>query len=107
RPPLRSAHVTPFHPSPRCSARPNGKETPMNFTPRKLLSALGLTVAGIASAQQPPTVWIPPEPSQQPIVLDEVDIRIQMQGFLATTRIEMTFANPNPRVLEGEFVFPL
>lgn len=79
----------------------------MNFTPRKLLSALGLTVAGIASAQQPPTVWIPPEPSQQPIVLDEVDIRIQMQGFLATTRIEMTFANPNPRVLEGEFVFPL
>lgn len=79
----------------------------MNVTPRNLLPALGLCIAAAASAQQPPTIWIPPEPSQQPITLDEVDIRIDMQGFLATTRIEMTFANPNPRVLEGEFVFPL
>ena len=72
-----------------------------------LLLVFGLSIAATAAAQQPPTVWIPPAPSQQPIALEDVDIAIDMRGFLATTRIEMTFANPNPRVLEGEFVFPL
>ncbi len=64
-------------------------------------------IAAAAHAQQAPQVWVPPAPSQQPITLDEVSIDVQMRGFLATSRIKMTFANPNNRVLEGEFVFPL
>lgn len=75
------------------------------------LSRLALLFALFASAaalaQRPPQVWIPPETDLRPIVLDEVKIDVTMRGFLAHTRIEMTFANPNARVLEGEFVFPL
>lgn len=57
---------------------------------------------------RPPEVWIPPQPqATKPVVLDEVKIDIRMHGFLARTRIEMSFDNPNTRVLEGEFVFPL
>lgn len=54
-----------------------------------------------------PAVWIAPAPGLQPIRLDAVSIRIQASGFLARTRIELEFHNPNGRVLEGEFVFPL
>jgi len=35
------------------------------------------------------------------------DADIRVRGHLATTTIEMTFYNPNNRVLEGELVFPL
>jgi Ca-activated chloride channel homolog len=55
----------------------------------------------------PPTVWIAPDSGNEPIRLESVDIRIEAQGFLARTRIELSFHNPNARVLEGEFVFPL
>jgi len=76
---------------------------------RRFGSALVLfgSVMAQSSAQQPPTIWIPPAPAQQPIVLEDVSITVDMRGFLATTRIELVFSNPNPRVLEGEFVFPL
>src|SRR5690606_8214945 len=55
----------------------------------------------------PPVVWIPPAQNLQPIRLDSVNVRIDSQGPLARTRIELSFHNPNPRVLEGELVFPL
>jgi hypothetical protein len=71
------------------------------------LLCLALTWIGTAAAQQPPQVWIPPEPGNQPITLDEVSIEVRMHGFLARTRIQMRFHNPNARVMEGEFVFPL
>lgn len=67
----------------------------------------GLAWSIATSAQQTPQVWIAPQARQQPIALDDVAIRVRMHGFMAHTRIEMTFANPNARVLEGEFVFPL
>lgn len=66
-----------------------------------LLCCLGL------SAQAQTRVWIPPSPDLKPIVLDTVAIEVKMQGFIAQTRIDMSFENPNARVLEGEFVFPL
>ena len=71
------------------------------------LLCLALTWIGTAAAQQPPQVWIPPEPGNQPIALDEVAIEVRMHGFLARTRIQMRFHNPNARLMEGEFVFPL
>lgn len=75
---------------------------------KHLIAIAGLALAATAAAQdQVPQIWIAPEPGQQAIVLDEVDIRVTMHGFLAHTRIELVFDNPNARVLEGELVFPL
>ncbi len=66
-----------------------------------LLCCLGLSV------QAQTRIWVPPSPELKPIVLDTVAIEVKMQGFIAQTRIDMSFENPNARVLEGEFVFPL
>ena len=66
--------------------------------------ALGLAT-GTAQAQT--QVWIPPDQGLAPIGLDSVQIDIDVEGFVARTRMELVFANPNTRVLEGEFVFPL
>lgn len=69
---------------------------------------LALACTATASTQsRVPQIWTPPTPGNQPITLEEVAISVQMQGFLARTRIEMRFHNPNARVMEGEFVFPL
>lgn len=64
-------------------------------------------VAQIARAPRPPQVWLDPALKQQPIQLQDVSIDIRIQGFVASTRLDLTFFNPNARVLEGELVFPL
>jgi hypothetical protein len=57
---------------------------------------------------RPPQIWIDPAAGKlAPIELQDVSIDVCIEGFVASTRIELTFANPNDRVLEGEFVFPL
>lgn len=76
---------------------------------------LACLIAPLAQAQspdllareQPPQVWINPESGLQPIRLGDLDIDIRTQGFVAKTTLELRFDNPNGRVLEGEFVFPL
>lgn len=70
---------------------------------------LGAPIAAHAQNTPPPetAIWIPPAPDQTPIRLEQVRIDIRTEGFLARTRIEVSFFNPNARVLEGEFVFPL
>ena len=74
----------------------------------KIASLIALAASGSAVAQRlPPQIWIAPQADLKPIVLDEVKIDVTMRGFLAHTRIDLTFANPNTRLLEGEFVFPL
>ncbi|WP_298854381.1 VIT domain-containing protein [uncultured Aquimonas sp.] len=55
----------------------------------------------------PPRVWIPPAEDLLPVQLQSVSIHIDSQGSLARTWIELSFHNPNARVLEGEFLFPL
>lgn len=55
-----------------------------------------------------PQIWIDPaQGSLQPIRLTELQIDVRMLGLLASTTLELRFHNPNDRVLEGEFVFPL
>lgn len=46
-------------------------------------------------------------PSERPIALEGVKVRVDVTGAIAQTEVEMTFYNPNPRVLEGELDFPL
>ncbi len=43
----------------------------------------------------------------QPIELQSLDMRAEIIGGMARTRVEMLFANPNDRILEGELQFPL
>ncbi len=46
-------------------------------------------------------------PTEQPVALRAVAIRTEISGSLALTSVELTFFNPNHRVLEGELQFPL
>jgi Ca-activated chloride channel homolog len=84
------------------------------------------TAAALSPAVTPPPLispkrapleldrWIGPRlilPSQmrndKPIQLQTVRIAGDVNGLSATTEIDMTFFNPNNRVLEGELQFPL
>ena len=56
--------------------------------------------------------FIPPriilqDANLQPIELKEVNISTEVVGRIAYTTVEMSFYNPNNRVLEGELQFPL
>ncbi|MCP4213982.1 MAG: DUF2135 domain-containing protein [bacterium] len=45
--------------------------------------------------------------TEQPLKLSRLDVKVDITGKLAETRITMTFKNPYPRRLEGQLVFPL
>ncbi len=78
---------------------------------------LSVFSATMAMAQQAPNATSPPRTTQiwldpsrgknDPIGLRDVAIDVRIQGFVASTTIDLTFFNPNTRVLEGELVFPL
>lgn len=44
---------------------------------------------------------------EKPVRLSDLKIDVKVVGSLAVTTIDMTFFNPNSRVLEGELQFPL
>ncbi len=90
------------------------------FTSRALFFAatlfpayLGLASPAFAQHQATPTrIWIPPRlvipvRTDLPVQLQSVRIRGEVSGRLAFTELEMTFFNPNARILEGELQFPL
>jgi Ca-activated chloride channel homolog len=72
-----------------------------------LLALPALALTPIPDTRPPPRIWIAPAADLQPVRLQSVSIHIDSLGPLARTRIELVFHNPNARVLEGEFVFPL
>ena len=86
---------------------------PVNRISLILLWLLILIGAPLAHAQNPstearrPGVWIEPQPDLKPIRLSALDIHVRVRGFISRTTLDLTFSNPNARVLEGEFVFPL
>ncbi|MDR2179359.1 MAG: DUF2135 domain-containing protein [Synergistaceae bacterium] len=45
--------------------------------------------------------------AEKPVELRELSVQSDVVGHLAQTTVEMTFYNPNGRVLEGELQFPL
>jgi tetratricopeptide (TPR) repeat protein len=53
-----------------------------------------------------PMIWRVPQ-ATQPVRLTRVNVDVVVVGRLAKTTIELTFRNPNSRVLEGELQFPL
>lgn len=44
---------------------------------------------------------------EAPVTLESVSIRAEVHGRFALTEVELTFRNPNRRILEGELQFPL
>ncbi len=80
---------------------------------RFLLVAVVLTVPS-TFAKRPMLIdgWRPPQlvisqSTELPVELQSVRIRGDISGRLALTEVEMTFYNPNRRILEGELQFPL
>jgi len=53
----------------------------------------------------PPRIRVAPK--DLPIELRSLDVRVRIDGLQAITTETLTFFNPNPRVLEGELLFPL
>lgn len=88
-----------------------------------LLTLLGLLAlaTGFAQAQEGRVGVMPPIPvrpiplpplfrvpdAKLPVRLDRLAVSAEVAGGVARTRIELTVANPNDRVLEGELQFPL
>lgn len=48
-----------------------------------------------------------PDRNEKPVRISNVKIDVKVVGSLAVTTVDMTFHNPNHRVLEGELQFPL
>lgn len=75
-----------------------------------LLTAAALAVAPPAPAQSalvaPPRLMAVRD-AQRPIQLEQARIQADIGGGLAETIIDLTFRNPNARVLEGALQFPL
>ena len=78
-----------------------------------LAGCLGLAAPTFAQSQSTqPNIWIPPRlvipvRTDLPVQMQSVRIRSEVSGRLAFTELELTFFNPNARVLEGELQFPL
>ena len=54
-----------------------------------------------------PEVKVSQTDNAHPMQLQELSVDILVMGQTAVTTMEMTFYNPNSRVMEGEFEFPL
>lgn len=78
-----------------------------------LLSLLFLTSTSLISAQDKEEVTIAPKMkittkgSTYPMRLDVLRVDIKVIGQIAVTTFDMTFFNSNPRIMQGEFNFPL
>lgn len=70
----------------------------------------GAAIAQVVSPAPMPIRVVPrmvvPE-ARLPVRLQKVDVRAEVLGAVAHTRVEMVFYNPNERQLEGELQFPL
>lgn len=61
-----------------------------------------------AIARPRPSILVPgPDGRQAPARLQDLAITVQVVGSLAVTTWDFTLFNPQDRILEGEFVFPL
>ena len=69
-----------------------------------LLASVG---GAIAQKTVLPEVKVRGQYNANPMQLQELSMDILVMGQTAVTTMEMTFYNPNDRVMEGEFEFPL
>ena len=77
---------------------------------KTLITSIALLASvGGAMAQKTvlPEVKVRGQYNANPMQLQELSMDILVMGQTAVTTMEMTFYNPNDRVMEGEFEFPL
>ena len=76
---------------------------------KHFLSSAALLLPFIALSQKTalPEVKVVNQRNANPMELRELSVDILVVGQTAVTTMEMTFYNPNTRVMEGEFQFPL
>ena len=79
---------------------------------RKLLAALVLALAPAAAFADgliivPPTPREDPRVRNVPLYVRSHAVTVRVEGRVAVTEVDQVFANPNPRVLEGTYLFPL
>ena len=72
-----------------------------------LMSGAPSQALSVIAEPPPPAPRVELKVDGEPIVLRDLEVRTDIAGGIARTRIEMLFANANDRVLEGELVFPL
>lgn len=82
----------------------------LNYKKKAMKIKLGLITLFILlfttiqiSAQEIPVIKI----KESAVELRDLDIKVEVNGNIASTTYDMTFYNPNDRVLEGELSFPL
>jgi len=68
---------------------------------------LSVGAAHAVTVMPPPPRLVISGQVESPVRLEAVAIDGEIHGSLAVTRIELSFHNPNSRVLEGELQFPL
>src|ERR1044071_881392 len=56
---------------------------------------------------RPPTAPLMPRPVWAPLEVSFLKTDVRIKDQFATTAIEEEFYNPNPRILEGTFLFPV
>lgn len=73
------------------------------------LALIGALCAGAAQAQEAgaPALVVRVQERSQPLAITRVEAQARILGFLAETRLTITFHNPNPLVLAGDLDFPL
>ena len=70
-----------------------------------LQSAIPARAQGVTQHPAPPLITI--ETAARPVALSSATMRVDVSAGRVQTTLEMTFSNPNARVLEGNLQFPL
>ncbi len=77
-------------------------------TPLTLILLFLFTITGWAQEQRSPNIQVNNlSKGESPVRISDVKIDVKVIGGLAVTTVDMTFYNPNNRILEGELQFPL
>ena len=76
---------------------------------RKLFClALFFALSGVlAAAERPPALVVKVGDKHEALAVTAVKAEARIFGFLAETRMTLTFSNPHERQFEGELYFPL
>jgi tetratricopeptide (TPR) repeat protein len=55
----------------------------------------------------PPALMVKVQDRSEPLPVSRIEVQAKIHGFLAETRVTLSFANPHDRQLEGDLYFPL
>jgi len=80
---------------------------------RQFLAALALVCLAAAPALADGFIIVPPSPAEAPHLRNvpmwvrSHAVTVKVDGRVAVTEVDQVFVNPNPRALEGTYLFPL